>query len=161
METNQIINVTEKTNFLQNELIKHLENLNGNENGAWGVLNAQQMVEHLSDAFRNYNGFDSKKVLTPAEHLSKFKEFLISEKPFKQNTKNIEMPEVPLPPKHPDMKAALEELKTEINNFFIFFEKNPERTITNVFFGNLNFEESVHLLHKHAIHHLRQFSLVA
>ena len=160
METNQIISITEKINFLKNDLIALLQNLNGDEKGTWGLLNSQQMTEHLSDSFRNYHGLDSKKILTPAEHLPKMKEFLMSEKQFKSNTKNIEMPEIPLPAKHHDMHSAIEELKTEINNYFSFFEKNPDSIITNVFFGELNFEESIQLLHKHTLHHLRQFSLI-
>jgi hypothetical protein len=152
--------MNDKIVFLKNDLINLLTQLNATDKGQWGALNAQQMTEHLSDAFRNYHGMDSKKILTPAEHLSKFKEFLMSEKQFKPHTKNIEMPEIPSPPRHPDMKSALEELKTEINNFFKYFENAPGKTISNVFFGELNFEEAVQLLHKHAVHHLRQFRLV-
>jgi hypothetical protein len=151
--------MTDKINFLKNDLVNYLTKLNAEDKGQWGVLNAQQITEHLADSFRNYHGLDSKKILTPAEQLPKFKEFLMSEKQFKPGTKNIEMPEIPLPPKHTGMKPALDELKAEINNFFEFFEKNKEVTITNVFFGELNFEESVQLLYKHAMHHLRQFRL--
>lgn len=160
METKQNLTITDKINFLKNDLVNNLSKLNSEDKGQWGVLNVQQMTEHLSDAFRNYHGLDSKKILTPAERLEKMKEFLMSEKQFKPGTKNIEMPEIPLPSKHPGMKAALEELKTEINNFFEYFENAQDKTIINVFFGELNFEESVQLLHKHAMHHLRQFKLV-
>jgi hypothetical protein len=150
----------DKIVFLKNDLINLLTQLNATDNGQWGALNAQQMTEHLIDAFRNYHGLDSKKILTPAEHLPKFKEFLMSEKQFKPGTKNVEMPEIPSPSRHPDMTSAIGELKTEINNFFKYFENAPGKTITNVFFGELNFEETVQLLHKHAMHHLRQFRLV-
>ena len=37
------------------------------------------------------------------------------------------------------------------------FEKNPDLVTRNPFFGDLNFEQSVQLLYKHALHHLRQF----
>lgn len=159
METNQSIN--EKRNFLKNDLVKLFKTLNADDKGQWGVLNAQQMVEHLSDAFRNYHGYDSEKLVTPAEHLPRMREFMLSEKQFKPNTKNAEMPEVPVPVKHPDMQTALTELQTEINNFLSHFEADSNRTIINLFFGKLNFDESVHLLHKHSMHHLRQFNLVA
>ncbi|MEP7168816.1 MAG: DUF1569 domain-containing protein [Bacteroidota bacterium] len=160
METNKTLNVTDKINFLKNDLINHLKKLNSGDKGQWGTLNAQQMTEHLTDSFRNYHGMDSMKILTPAEQLPKYKEFLMSEKQFKPHTKNIEMPEIPLPAKHPDMNSALEELQTEINNFFEYFKNDENKTITNVFFGELNFEESIQLVHKHALHHLRQFRLV-
>jgi hypothetical protein len=70
------------------------------------------------------------------------------------------MPETPLPCRHPDMQTALKELKSEINNFFDYFEKGKNKTMTNIFFGELSFEESVQLLHKHAMHHLNQFRLI-
>src|SRR2546421_12588391 len=98
METNQIISTPEeKINFLKNDLINHLKKLNADDKGTWGVMNAQQMVEHLSNAFRNWHGMESKKIVTPAEHLSKYKDFLLSERPFKPGTINPEMPETALP----------------------------------------------------------------
>lgn len=159
METNQSIN--DKRNFLKNDLVNLFKTLKADDKGQWGVLNAQQMVEHLSDAFRNYHGFDSEKLVTPAEHLPRMREFMLSEKQFKPNTKNTEMPEVPVPVKNPDMQTAISELQTEINNFLSHFETDSNRTIINLFFGKLNFDESVHLLYKHSMHHLRQFNLVA
>lgn len=160
METNKTLVVTDKINFLKNDLVNLLKKLNFNDKGQWGALNAQQMTEHLADSFRNYHGMDSKKMFTPAEQLPKFKEFLMSEKQFKPYTKNIEMPEIPSPAKHPEMKSAIEELQIEMNNFFKYFEDGKDKTITNVFFGELNFNESVQLVHKHAMHHLKQFGLV-
>jgi site-specific recombinase XerC len=161
METNTVIKTTkEKENFLKHDLIKLLQKLSPEDKGEWGALNAQQVTEHLCDSFRNYHGLDSKKILTPLEHLPKYKEFLLSEKPFKPHTKNIEMPEIPAPVRHPDMKSAVEELKTEMNNFFNYFEKDKSKTMINVFFGELNYEESIQLLHKHAAHHLKQFRLL-
>lgn len=159
METNSSLGKIQKINFLKNELIIHLQKLSAEEKGEWGVMNAQQMVEHLSDAFRNYNGFSSKKILTPAEHLPRMKEFIMSEKPFKPNTKNVEMPEIPSPAKNHSMTEALNELKVSINDFFSYFENEENKVITNMFFGELNFEESLQLLHKHTIHHLKQFRL--
>jgi len=37
---------------------------------------------------------------------------------------------------------------------FTAFANNPSLITTNPFFGDLNFEENVYLLHKHALHHL-------
>lgn len=149
-----------KLSFLKNELPALLQKLNANDKGQWGALNAQQMVEHLSDAFRNYHGFDSKKILTPAEHLPKYKEFMLSDKPFRPGTKNMEMPEIPSLARLPDMQSAISELNGNIDAFINHFDKQPSGTIVNVFFGELNFDETVHLLYKHSMHHLKQFGLV-
>ena len=50
------------------------------------------------------------------------------------------------------------ELEGEINDFVSYFEQHPGSTTTNPFFGELNFEEWIQLLHKHAVHHLKQFN---
>ncbi len=149
----------EKINYLEIEFPKFLQTLDANAKGNWGVMNAQQMVEHMSYSLRDANGKTPKKILTLAEHLSKYKDFAMSDKPFKENTKNIELPEIAIPVKHTSMQNAIEEMKQEWNNFKKVFDSNPTKTITNPFFGDFNFEEQVHLLHKHARHHSKQFGL--
>jgi len=150
---------SEKIEFLRVKLIPLLLTLQPEQKGEWGLMNAQQMVEHLSDSFRNYYGFDSKKIITAPEHLPKLKEFLMSDKPFRQNQRNVLMPEIPAPVKCDDMNASIECLKTDILNFFKYFELNPDVQITNVIFGELNFAECVQLLYKHCTHHLKQFGI--
>lgn len=150
----------DKIQFLKTDLINLLQNLKSEAKGKWGVMNGQQMVEHMSDSVRIANGKTPKKILTPAELVPKYKTFMLSEKPFKKNTKNIELSEVPPPAQQPSMQAAINELKNEIADFFAAFEKADSKIITNPFFGDLNFEEWVHLLHKHATHHCKQFGLI-
>jgi len=150
----------DKKDFLKTGFIKLLSTLSSEQKGKWGVLNAQQMVEHMSDAFRNANGKEKHTVVLTPEQVQKAYGFMMMEKPFKENTKNQLMPEIPVPAKNKDMEAALAELQTEINDFFKEFETANEQRITNPFFGELNFQEWVHLLHKHATHHARQFNLV-
>lgn len=148
-----------KISFLENDFPKFLQTLDANAKGKWGVMNAQQMVEHISYSLRDANGKSPKRILTPAEHLPKMKDFMLSDKPFRENTKNIELPETPIPVKHSSMQESIEEMKQEWKDFMKAFENNPDKTITNPFFGDLNFEEQVHLLHKHAMHHARQFGM--
>ena len=84
---------------------------------------------------------------------------MMSERLFKENTKNKLMNEEPEPVKHKTVQAAIGELHQEIIHFFEVFEKNPGMKVRNPFFGDLNFDESIQLLHKHALHHLRQFNI--
>ena len=84
---------------------------------------------------------------------------MLSDKPFRENTANPLMPEVPAPVKNISCKAALDELEGEIKYFFSVFEKNNLKVTRNPFFGDLNFDENIHLLYKHALHHLRQFGV--
>ena len=55
--------------------------------------------------------------------------------------------------------AAIGALQQELIYFFEAFEKDPGFITRNPFFGDLNFEQSVQLLYKHALHHLRQFGV--
>ena len=152
--------IEQKINFLEIEFIEFLKTLESNAKGKWGVMNAQQMVEHMSYSLRDANGKSLKRIVTPLEHLPKYKEFAMSDKPFKENTKNIELPETAIPVKHSSMQNAIDEMKAEWIDFKKAFEGNPTKTITNPFFGDLNFEEWVLLHYKHILHHARQFGLI-
>ena len=57
------------------------------------------------------------------------------------------------------MQGAIGALQLELIYFFEAFEKNPALITRNPFFGDLNFEQNVQLLYKHALHHLRQFGV--
>ena len=137
-----------------------LQKLNGEEKGNWGVLNAQQMVEHMIETLQIANGKQRFPLMTPPETLEKWKEFAIGEKEFRPNTKNALMPDEALPCKLPNMQMAIEALQIEINDFINYFKHSPQKTLTNPFFGDLNFDNWIALIYKHARHHLRQFALI-
>ena len=138
-----------KAEFLKNRLIPQ-----------WGKMTLQQMVEHFSDSVRIASG---KTVYTDfvfgPEQLQRNRDFMLSEKPFKENTVNPLMPEVPAPVVNISTEAAINELQKELDYFFSVFEKNDLQVTRSPFFGDLNYEQNVHLLHKHALHHLRQFGI--
>ena len=46
----------------------------------------------------------------------------MSDKPFKENTKNVLLPDTPLPLRFNNIQDAYAELETEINDFFIVFK---------------------------------------
>ena len=146
--------------FLKEDVIPILKKLKGNEKGNWGVMNAQQMVEHLIDAVKSANG---KLILPPVsegETLEKMRLFLMSEKPFNENTKNSLLPEEGVPTKYPGMQSAIEQLKIELDYFFNAFKKDPELKTSNAFFGELDYDMNIQFLHKHIVHHLKQFGLL-
>jgi hypothetical protein len=60
---------------------------------------------------------------------------------------------------HATLQAAIGELQQELINFFEVFENNPQLLTRNPFFGDLNFDQNVQLLYKHALHHLKQFGV--
>ncbi len=151
----------EKENFLRTKLISYLQQLPAETAPRWGKMNVQQMIEHYGgDAVRNANGrLKIDTIMTPPDHLDRMREFLMSDKPFKENTNNPLMGEEPSPLRYKTIQAAIGALQQELIYFFEAYEKNPEMVIRNPFFGDLNFEQNVQLLYKHALHHLRQFGV--
>ena len=151
----------EKENFLRTRLVPLFQKLDSSTPSKWGKMNVQQVIEHFAgDAVRNASGrLKVEKMVTPAEHLPKMREFLLSDKPFRENTKNPLMAEEPLPARYQTVQAAIGALQQELIYFFKAYEENPSMTILNPFFGELNFDENVQLLYKHALHHLKQFGV--
>ncbi len=151
--------MNEKSFFLKNNLIALIKKLHGDEKGKWGKMNAQEMTEHVAAFFKVSTQKMHFPLVTPAEHLPKYKEFLWSDKEFRENTKAPMLPEEPLPLTNPGMPQAVNELENEVSHFFEVFETDPAKTTLHPIFGELNFEEWVQLHHKHVMHHLKQFGL--
>jgi hypothetical protein len=152
-------NLEQKADFLRNRYTSILTGLNADTPRKWGKMNVQQMIEHMSDYMRIANGRDAQPIVTAEDRLPRMQGFLASEKPFPENTPNVLMPDTPIPTKHATKQEAIKELQAEIDHFFAVHEQNPGRTTPNPFFGTLDFDHQVQLLHKHATHHLRQFGL--
>ena len=150
----------QKALFLKNDLLLLVKKLNGNETGKWGKMNAQQMVEHTAAFFKVSTEKIKFPLTTPVEHLPKYKEFLWSDKEFKENTKAPVLPEDPLPLHYASMQQATEDLGKSVNDFFSFFKDDPTKTTLHPAFGELNFDEWVQLHYKHVVHHLKQFGLM-
>lgn len=152
--------IQEKVQFLKHKLVILLRQVPSDTPPQWGKMTLQQMVEHFSDSVRIASGKTRyTEIVTPEHHLEKMRSFLVSDKPFRENTMNPLMPEVPAPVRNRSAEEAINELKSELANFFSSFEKAPIQVTRNPIFGDLNFEENVQLLYKHALHHLRQFGI--
>lgn len=150
----------EKAAFLKNKFVPLLNELTPQSKGNWGIMNSQQMIEHFADALKNASG----KLLLPSiakdEQLEKNRTFLFSEHLFRENTENLLLPKDGLPLRQKDLPAAINKLQQELDYFFEAFEKNPSLKTSNAFFGELDYSQNIQLLHKHAMHHLKQFGLV-
>jgi hypothetical protein len=152
--------MSEKRQFLEKEFTPLLARLAAGQAGQWGRMQAQQMVEHMIEYVRIASG---KEVVTPVltpEQTAKAHAFMMSDKPFRENTPNQLMPDSPLPCRLPGMPEALAALQEEIDDFFRIYSATPGLRHTSPFFGVLGFDEQLHLLHKHATHHARQFGLL-
>ncbi len=152
-------NIQEKAHFLKEEFTQGLAELDADTPRKWGKMNLQQMIEHMAEYVSIASGKSSVRNVTPEATLPRMQAFLASEKPFPENTPNVLLPDEPAPVKHATKEEAIAELQTEIDNFLAVYEQNEGRITPNPFFGDLDFEQQVQLLHKHATHHLRQFGV--
>jgi len=149
----------EKENFLRTKFISLLQRLDAGTAARWGKMNVRQMIEHFTDVTMVASGKLKMPVVTPADKLPKYREFMFSEKPFKENTKSPVLPPEPLPLKKNTKEAAIGKLQEELIYFFEVFEKEPGKKTAHPAFGELNFEENIQIMHKHALHHLKQFGV--
>ena len=151
----------EKENFLRTKLVTYLQRLDPSTAPRWGKMSVQQMIEHYAgDAVRNASGrLKVDTIITPPENLERMREFMMSDRPFKENTVNPLMGDSPPATRYATIQAAIGALQLELIYFFEAYEKDPQLVIRNPFFGDLNFEQNVQLLYKHALHHLRQFGV--
>lgn len=150
----------EKIDFLKNQFIPLLQQVPSDTLPHWGQMTFQQMVEHFTDSVRLASGkLQLTEMYTPAEDIPKYQAFIMSDKPFRENTLNPLVPEVPAPVRNKTVERALEELQDELLFFFSVFEANHQQKTRNPIFGDLDYEQNVRLLYKHALHHLRQFGL--
>lgn len=145
--------------FFKEIYIPTLRKLSGNEVGAWGVLSPQGMIEHMTDSIGIAYGRVKQELQTPEPLLEKVRSFALSDKEFKPNTKNSLMSETPAPLRNLTILEAITELENEIKDFLNFYKTNPDQKVLNPFFGEFNYDQWLHLLHKHAMHHLKQFNL--
>jgi hypothetical protein len=152
-------NIESKVDFLKNQYIPLLRQLDMNAERRWGKMTVHQMIEHMADSIRIANGRDPHQLVTANEHVARMQAFLMSDKPFKENTPNSLLNDIPPSPRHNSPSDSLDKLEEEINIFFEKFKGDPSLTVMNPFFGALSFSMWVQLLYKHAWHHLRQFGV--
>ena len=152
----------QKLKFITIDCIPLFKNLTADAVGKWGKMNAQQMAEHVTAFFKVSTEKIKFDLVTPAEHLPKYKEFLLSDKEFRENTKAPAgvIGEEPLPLRYANMEEALGKLTEAIADFENYFKADPDKKTLHPVFGELNFEEWVLLHYKHVTHHLKQFGLL-
>ena len=152
----------EKEQFLKETFPALLQQANTNAGANWGKMNFQQMLEHVAGFFQVSTQKLHYPLVSPPEQMPKLKEFLMSDKQFRENTKapaNI-IGEEPFPYRYATVGEAMQELASEVDYFFELYTDEPGLTSVHPVFGELNYEEWVRLHYKHVTHHLRQFGLM-
>lgn len=150
-------NLALKEQFLKSELVPALAALDEKAVARWGKMDVRQMIEHMSDYVRIANGRTKVSQVTPEENMPRMLAFLESEKQFRENTPNALLPDTPPAYRLQSKGEAIAELQAEIDHFFEVYQADPARRDVHPFFGALDYDHQLQMLHKHCTHHLRQF----
>lgn len=150
-----------KEDFIKFRMIPLLEQLAEETPAVWGKMNARQMIEHMNTVFMVSAGLQHFPLVTPKDQLPKYKEFLYSEKIFRENTKAPAaiFSEEPAEMLTASLTEATGQLRKSVAAFFKHFTENNGTQTTHPVFGALTYQEWILLHYKHVTHHLRQFGL--
>lgn len=139
-------------------ILGKLSKLEPTQKPLWGGMNAQRMVEHLTDIIRISNGKNPLELLIPEDKIERMVLFLDSDKPMAQG---IEVPfagkEIPL--RNIELELAIDEFTEEWVDFQEHFEDVEGRTELHPYYGPLNYDQWKRLHSKHITHHLTQFDI--
>lgn len=128
---------------------------------AFGSMNAQQMIEHVSLIYDYVLSDNKVKVLTPEDKIEKVKKaFLWSEGGFKRGITNEFTQSISFETKLEDLVIAINEFEKRHLLVIKAIEENAIIDKTHPVFGLLNTEEWVQFFTKHTWHHFNQFGLV-
>ena len=128
----------------------------------WGMMSAQNMLEHLESSYRMASGeIQNFEIATPEEHLEIYRETIFNHNPMPLNHKHPLMnPDAPAELVHADLATAKNKLMEAIDKYEAFFKENPETRTKNSVFGMMNKYEWDLLNTKHLNHHFKQFGLL-
>ena len=143
-----------------NKFIAKLNLLKPDQKPLWGKMSAQHMVEHLILAVKMGNGKLKFECINPPEKLPTLKKFLMSSRPMPKGFVNPVIGPDNLPLNYSSLEEAISKLKKEVEDYYHFFEGNPEAKPVNATFGELSKDEWEHFHIKHFTHHLEQFGLL-
>ena len=136
-----------------------LNGLTPNQKPLWGKMNAQEMVEHLSDMLMMSRGTGNFTIDVDAETIARRQQFLSSDK---EMAKNIAVPftkEI-IELRHDELELALDEFADEWINFTEYYENNPSASVIHPYYGDLDYNLWLKMHDKHFTHHFKQFGLI-
>lgn len=148
--------------FIQTDLetvLTHLNKLDTSTKPLWGKMNAQQMVEHLTDSLKMATGQFKCKLEISEEKIEPMQGFLASDKPLPRDFKASFAPEhVSL--RNEELELSVDEFVENWLNYTKFYEEHPTQKILHPYYGELNAEQWDRLNSKHLTHHFQQFGLL-
>ena len=139
-----------------------LNNLKQDMKPKWGSMTPQHMIEHLEYTYRIASGeIQNFEIATPEKILEKVHNTLYNYDkmprehmfPLAEKSKITEL-------KHDSLEEAKLRFIESRNNYIEYFKQNPEATLKNAVFGDMNRYEWYLLERKHLNHHFEQFGLI-
>lgn len=147
--------------FLNESFLREkLGSLSENSKPIFGLMNAQQMIEHLSKITQIANGNWKVDVFVSDEKSARRKPFLDSENELEIGFNPSQLADEPTPLQFENIQKAVDDLIAQIQLFVSIFEENPTQTVVHPFFGELDFEYWKKFQNKHFTHHFKQFGLI-
>jgi oxepin-CoA hydrolase/3-oxo-5,6-dehydrosuberyl-CoA semialdehyde dehydrogenase len=146
-----------------NDISHYLSRLQNEATPKWGIMLAQNMVEHLLLVINVSIGSLDKplEIVTPIEKIPKYKAILMGDTAFPHEFKAPMLPKDRLIPlKYSDLASAKHALFQGVESFFTYYEENPNAFHLHPVFGNCNFTEWKRFHSKHFTHHFEQFGLL-
>ena len=146
--------------FDRNLIEKAIEKLQEDTKPAWGTMDAQNMIEHLTDQLKTAVADEQVEILTPEDRQDKYTESLYNYRAMPRNFKTTTLPEGKVPHRNENLRAAKAEFIGALFSYHEYFKENPNAIKNNVVFGALNKYEWDLLGRKHFSHHFEQFGLI-
>ncbi|TCK65239.1 oxepin-CoA hydrolase/3-oxo-5,6-dehydrosuberyl-CoA semialdehyde dehydrogenase [Winogradskyella wandonensis] len=128
----------------------------------WGIMTPQHMIEHLEYTYKIAAGeIQDFEISTPEKILEKVKNSLWNYDKFPKNSQfplleNNTLDDL----KHENLATAIGKFKSQREKYLEYFKENPDATLRNMVFGELNRYEWYLLERKHLNHHFEQFGLI-
>ena len=141
------------------EMLAVLNSLTPGQKPLWGKMNAQEMVEHLSDMLMMSRGTGNFTIDVDAETIARRQQFLLSDK---EMAKNIAVPFTKelIELRNNELELAVDEFTDEWMNFTEYYENNPSASVIHPYYGDLDFNLWLKMHDKHFMHHFKQFGLI-
>jgi hydroxymethylglutaryl-CoA reductase len=147
-------------NFLDEDLVRaQLSKLNKNSESVFGLMNAQQMIEHVSAITKIANGNWVVNTFVSDEQTARRKLFLNLDTELQTGFKASFLAEEPSELKFNTIQEAIDDLVYQVAFFVKVFTQNDKRAVVHPFFGELDFDYWKKFQVKHFTHHFKQFGL--
>jgi hydroxymethylglutaryl-CoA reductase len=147
--------------FLDENIVRtYLSKLNTASIPNFGLMNAQQMIEHLSAVTQIANGNWVVNTFVSDEKSARRKPFLNTDAELQTGFKASFLAEEPNALKFKSIQEAIDDLVNQVALFVKVFKFDATRTIVHPFFGDLDFDDWQKFQVKHFTHHFKQFGLV-